>query len=120
VVPILERVNTSENYIQALILVPTRELALQTSAIVKDLGKHMNIHSMVSTGGTLIKDDIYRLYRPVHVLVGTPGRILDLASKNVANLSRCEILVMDEADKLLSPEFQPVLERLIGFLSSER
>jgi ATP-dependent RNA helicase DDX6/DHH1 len=80
----------------------------------------MNIHSMVSTGGTLIKDDIYRLYKTVHVLVGTPGRILDLSSKNVANLSQCEVLVMDEADKLLSPEFQPVLERLIGFLPKER
>jgi len=60
---------------------------------------------MVSTGGTSIKDDIYRLYKTVHVLVGTPGRILDLAGKNVARLGQCEMLVMDEADKLLSPEF---------------
>jgi len=65
----------------------------------------MNIASMVSTGGTSIKDDIYRLYKTVHVLVGTPGRILDLAGKNVARLGQCEMLVMDEADKLLSPEF---------------
>ena len=65
----------------------------------------MNVASMVSTGGTSIKDDIYRLYKTVHVLVGTPGRILDLAGKNVARLGQCEILVMDEADKLLSPEF---------------
>jgi ATP-dependent RNA helicase DDX6/DHH1 len=80
----------------------------------------MNIHSMVSTGGTMIKDDIYRLYKTVHVLVGTPGRILDLAGKNVAKLQQCEVLVMDEADKLLSAEFQPVLERLIGFMPAER
>ena len=80
----------------------------------------MNVASMVSTGGTSIKDDIYRLYKTVHVLVGTPGRILDLAGKNVARLGQCEILVMDEADKLLSPEFQPVLERLVGFLPAER
>ena len=72
---------------------------------MKDIGKHMNIASMVSTGGTSIKDDIYRLYKTVHVLVGTPGRILDLAGKNVARLGQCEMLVMDEADKLLSPEF---------------
>lgn len=84
---------------------PTRELALQTSSIVKDLGKHMNVQSMVSTGGTPIKEDIYRLYKTVHVLVGTPGRILDLSNKNICKLQQCDILVMDEADKLLSPEF---------------
>ena len=60
---------------------------------------------MVSTGGTPIKEDIYRLYKTVHVLVGTPGRILDLSNKNICKLQQCDILVMDEADKLLSPEF---------------
>lgn len=50
-------------------LVPTRELALQTSAIVKELGKHMNVQCMVSTGGTTLKDDIMRLYNVVHILV---------------------------------------------------
>jgi len=55
-----------------------------------------------------------RLYSPVHILVGTPGRINDLAEKGIADLSRCSTIVMDEADKLLSPEFQPVLESLIN------
>ena len=59
-------------------LVPTRELALQTSAIVKEIGKHMKIEVMVTTGGTNLRDDIMRLYNPVHIIVGTPGRILDL------------------------------------------
>lgn len=86
VVPILERINTESGNIQALVLVPTRELALQTSSIVKDLGKHMHVQSMVSTGGTPIKEDIYRLYKTVHVLVGTPGRILDLSNKNICKL----------------------------------
>jgi ATP-dependent RNA helicase DDX6/DHH1 len=53
-----------------LVLVPTRELALQTSAVIKDLGKYLSVECMVSTGGTLIKEDIYRLHKPVHVLVG--------------------------------------------------
>lgn len=60
---------------------------------------------MVSTGGTSLKDDIMRLESPVHVLVGTPGRILDLSSKGIADISSCPTFVMDEADKLLSPEF---------------
>jgi ATP-dependent RNA helicase DDX6/DHH1 len=97
----------------ALILIPTRELALQTSAIVKEIGGEMGIQCMVTTGGTSLKDDIMRLYNPVHIIVATPGRILDLASKKVADLSKCKMIVMDEADKLLSAEFQPVLEDII-------
>ena len=55
-----------------------------------------------------------RLYSPVHIVVRTPGRIHDLAEKNIVDLSKCGTIVMDEADKLLSPEFQVVLESLIG------
>ncbi|KAJ8601428.1 hypothetical protein CTAYLR_005951 [Chrysophaeum taylorii] len=82
------------------------------SAVVRELGKHMRVECMVSTGGTSLKDDIMRLYKPVHVLVGTPGRVLDLADK-VASLAKVHTLIMDEADKLLSPEFQPLIERLV-------
>jgi ATP-dependent RNA helicase DDX6/DHH1 len=102
-----------------LILIPTRELALQTSAIVKELGKHMGVQCMVTTGGTSLKDDIMRLYNSIHIIVATPGRILDLASKKVANLDDCRTIVMDEADKLLSPEFQPVLEQIIGLCNKD-
>ena len=71
---------------------------------------------MVSTGGTSVKEDIYRLYQVVHVVVCTPGRILDLASKQVADLSKCEIVVMDEADKLLSVDFQPIIEKILDHI----
>jgi len=114
IIPCLEKTDTSKNEIQVLMLIPTRELALQTSAIVKEVGKHMGLECMVTTGGTSLKDDIMRLYNPVHIIVATPGRILDLASKDVAKLGNCKTIIMDEADKLLSPEFQPVLEQLIG------
>mmetsp|Transcript_20398 Transcript_20398/g.42538 ORF Transcript_20398/g.42538 Transcript_20398/m.42538 type:complete len:404 (+) Transcript_20398:26-1237(+) len=114
IIPCLEKTDTSKNEIQVLILIPTRELALQTSAIVKEVGKHMSLECMVTTGGTSLKDDIMRLYNPVHIIVATPGRILDLAGKDVAKLNNCKTIIMDEADKLLSPEFQPVLEQLIG------
>ena len=99
---------------------PTRELALQTAQVCKNLGKHMGVQVMVTTGGTTLKDDIMRLSETVHVLVGTPGRILDLAGKNVADLSECPVFVMDEADKLLSPEFAPVMEQLLAFLPKTR
>lgn len=120
IIPCLEKTDTTKNWIQVLMLVPTRELALQTSAEVRELGKHMNVECMVSTGGTSLKDDIMRLFSPVHILVGTPGRILDLANKGVADLSNCRTVIMDEADKLLSPDFQPLLERLLSFAAPNR
>jgi ATP-dependent RNA helicase DDX6/DHH1 len=119
-IPVLEKVDTSKNEIQALILVPTRELALQTSQVCKELGKHMGVEVMVSTGGTSLRDDIVRLGATVHIVVATPGRVLDLAQKGVCKLGSAQIVVMDEADKLLSPEFQPVIEQLIGFLPPSR
>jgi len=119
IIPCLEKTDVENKTIQVLILIPTRELALQTSAIVKEMGKHMGIQCMVTTGGTSLKDDIMRLYNTVHIIVATPGRILDLASKKVADLSNVKTIVMDEADKLLSPEFQPVLEQIIGFCDKD-
>jgi len=113
IIPCLEKTDTTQTHVQVLILIPTRELALQTSAIVKEIGKHMGIQCMVTTGGTSLKDDIMRMYNTVHMIVATPGRILDLASRKVADLSKCRTIIMDEADKLLSPEFQPVLEKII-------
>ncbi|KAL8833458.1 MAG: hypothetical protein Q9170_004267 [Blastenia crenularia] len=120
VIPTLERINPKSIKTQALILVPTRELALQTSQVCKTLGKHLNINVMVTTGGTGLKDDIIRLNDAVHVIVGTPGRILDLASKGVADLSECLTFVMDEADKLLSPEFTPLVKQLLNFPPKDR
>ncbi|EIN08382.1 DEAD-domain-containing protein [Punctularia strigosozonata HHB-11173 SS5] len=120
VIPALQQIDISRPKIQALLLVPTRELALQTAQVCKALGKHMGAQVMVTTGGTTLKDDIMRLHETVHVLVGTPGRILDLAGKNVADLSECPVFVMDEADKLLSPEFAPVMEQLLAFLPRDR
>ena len=115
VIPILEKCDIQVNTIQSVILVPTRELALQTSSVVKELGKYLNVECMVSTGGTPLREDIYRFYKTVHILVGTPGRILDLASKEVADLSKASIMVMDEADKLLSQDFQPIIEQLLEY-----
>lgn len=87
---------TSLFFFAVVILVPTRELALQTSQVCKELGKHLKIQVMVTTGGTSLKDDIMRLYQPVHLLVGTPGRILDLSKKGICVLKDCSMLIMDE------------------------
>lgn len=115
-IPILEKIDHSSKRIQALILVPTRELALQTAQVCKQLGKHLDTQVLVTTGGTSLKDDIIRLQQLVHVVIATPGRILDLVEKGIADLSDCHMMVMDEADKLLSIEFQPVIEEIISKL----
>ena len=86
------RIDTSRSDIQALILVPTRELALQTSQICIELGKHCNLQVMATTGGTDLRDDILRLDKPVHVIVATPGRILDLITKDIAKVQTCNMV----------------------------
>ncbi|KAI8142866.1 ATP-dependent RNA helicase DHH1 [Fennellomyces sp. T-0311] len=120
VIPTLEKINNKKSKIQALLLVPTRELALQTSQVCKTLGKHLGINVMVTTGGTTLKDDIMRLSEAVHIVVGTPGRILDLAGKGIADFSEAHTFVMDEADKLLSPEFTPLIDQLLSYFPKDR
>jgi len=84
--------------------------------MLKGLSKYLKIEVMVSTGGTYIREDIMRLESPVHIIVATPGRILDLAEKEVVDLSHVQVIVLDEVDKLLSTHFMPVTEGLFEFL----
>lgn len=70
VIPILEQIDFSQKCVQAIILVPTRELALQISSTIKEVGKYLNAQCIITTGGTSLKDDIYRLHNPVQILVG--------------------------------------------------
>lgn len=119
-IPLLERMDPNLDAIQGLIVVPTRELALQVSQICTDLAKHLQIKVMVTTGGTGLKDDIIRVYQKVHVIIATPGRIIDLMEKNVCKMDQCKLLVLDEADKLLSQDFNRMLDKLISFLPTKR
>lgn len=119
-IPLLEKVDTKISKIQGLVLVPTRELAMQTSFVIKELGKHKKIECMVSTGGNPVKEDIYRLYQTVHIIVATPGRILDLASKGIAGLECCKMLVLDEVDKLLSDDFKVIVAKIIELMPEDK
>ncbi|XP_078507382.1 putative ATP-dependent RNA helicase DDX6 [Lissotriton helveticus] len=121
-IPLLERLDVKKVHVQALVLVPTRELALQVSQICIQLSKHMvgEIKVMASTGGTNLRDDILRLDETVHVIVGTPGRLLDLIKKGVAKVNHTQMIIMDEADKLLSQDFVVILEEILTYLPSNR
>lgn len=119
-IPLLQRIDVEKDELQALVLVPTRELAMQTSNNIKTLGKHMEVKCMVSTGGTQIKEDFFRLQDNPSVVVGTPGRILDLAERKAAKLENCKILVLDECDKLLSSDFQDIVAQIIRKMNPQR
>uniref|UniRef100_A0A8C5AXJ9 RNA helicase n=1 Tax=Gadus morhua TaxID=8049 RepID=A0A8C5AXJ9_GADMO len=120
-IPLLERIDLKKDYIQAMVMVPTRELALQVSQICIQISKHMGgVKVMATTGGTNLRDDIMRLDETVHVVIATPGRILDLIKKGVAKVDRVQMMVMDEADKLLSQDFVVLIEDIISFLAKSR
>lgn len=122
-IPLLQQIDpTVEEHgtPQALILVPTRELALQTSNIAIQMGKHLKIKVMVTTGGTNLRDDIIRCQQTVHVLVASPGRLLDFAKRSIVKLNKCRIVVLDEADKLLSFDMHNMMEEIIRFIPDER
>lgn len=104
-IPLVEKIDVELNKIQALVLVPVRELAMQTSLVIKEIGKHKKVQCMVSTGGTRVNEDVIRMEQTLHVVVATPGRILDLASRGLAKLDQCKFCVLDEVDKLISGEF---------------
>ncbi|KAG7217636.1 hypothetical protein INR49_021324 [Caranx melampygus] len=106
---------------KTLVIVPTRELALQVSQICIQVSKHMGgVKVMATTGGTNLRDDIMRLDETVHVVIATPGRILDLIKKGVAKVNQVQMIVLDEADKLLSQDFVVMMEEILGFLPKQR
>ncbi|CAD27136.2 putative ATP-DEPENDENT RNA HELICASE (DEAD box family) [Encephalitozoon cuniculi GB-M1] len=120
IVPMLNMINSSELSIQGIILVPIRELALQISRNVKRMSEGTGVISAPVVGGTSMQDDIIRVSNGVHVMVGTPGRIVDLVEKRVGTLSKRVILVFDEADKLLDVTFGETVTKLLDLLPREK
>ena len=106
--------------IRALILTPTRELAAQVEESVREYGKYMRLSSMVMFGGVNINPQIDRLRRGVDILVATPGRLLDHAQQRTVDLSRVEILVLDEADRMLDMGFIRDIKRVLALLPKVR
>jgi ATP-dependent RNA helicase RhlE len=106
--------------IRALILTPTRELAAQVEESVREYGRYMHLSSMVMFGGVNINPQIDRLRRGVDILVATPGRLLDHAQQRTVDLSRVEILVLDEADRMLDMGFIRDIKRVLQLLPKVR
>lgn len=105
---------------RCLILSPTRELAAQIEESVKVYGKFLSLKSMVVFGGVSINPQINRLSRGIDILVATPGRLLDLANQKAVDLSGVEILVLDEADRMLDMGFIHDIKKLLALLPKAR
>jgi len=106
--------------IRALILTPTRELAAQVQESVRDYGKYLNLNSMVMFGGVSIGPQKQKLRTRVDILVSTPGRLLDHVQQGTVNLSRVEVLVLDEADRMLDMGFINDIRRILSLLPKQR
>ena len=106
--------------VRALILTPTRELAAQVHESVQGYGKHLPLRSTVVYGGVDMKPQKAALMAGVEILVATPGRLLDHVEQKTVNLSQVQILVLDEADRMLDMGFLPDLKRIIALIPAQR
>ena len=122
--PILQRLHEGaprpSHRIRALVLTPTRELAAQVGESVATYGKHMPFKSAVVFGGVKINPQIAQLRRGIDILVATPGRLLDLHSQGEVDFGELEILVLDEADRMLDMGFIHDIRRILKLLPSKR
>jgi ATP-dependent RNA helicase DeaD len=115
VLPILEKINTEDKAVQALIITPTRELAIQITAEIKKIAERLNEAGVLAIyGGQDVERQIKKLGRGIHIAVGTPGRILDHIRRETIDLSTVSTLVLDEADQMLQAGFQKDIEEIIA------
>ena len=126
--PILQKLlpyaNTSpspaRHHVRALIIAPTRELAIQVEEQIKEYGKHTNLRSTCVFGGVDIRQQLAIVRAGVEILVATPGRLLDHVEQKSVNLGQVEILVLDEADRMLDMGFIPDIKRIMSLLPKKR
>lgn len=114
-----QRANTP-GCVRALVLTPTRELAMQVAESVATYGKYLSLSSTVVFGGVKINPQMNRLHKGVDILVATPGRLLDLYQQNAMNFSKLEVLVLDEADRMLDMGFIHDIKKIIHVLPKKR
>jgi ATP-dependent RNA helicase DeaD len=118
--PLLEQIDVSNRSLQALVLTPTRELALQVYQSIKLFNNDRRLQTLTVYGGQSIDRQVSRLRRGVHLVVGTPGRVLDLLGRGDMNLKSLNWLVLDEADEMLNMGFIKDVETILGQAPAER
>ena len=113
VMPILERIDVNENIPQALILAPTRELSEQVAKEAEKLSLHSPCNTVSLVGGRPIRTQINQLKKGPQLIVGTPGRIIDLIRRRELHLKTIKVVVLDEADRMLDIGFRPDIEKIL-------
>ena len=117
--PIIQTMEKGQRSIQALVLAPTRELAMQVAKAASEYGKDLNVRVLPVYGGQPYNLQISRLRQGVDIVVGTPGRLLDLIQKKELNLGNVSTIVIDEADEMLSMGFIEDIEEILSGVPSE-
>ena len=118
--PILNNLQTGKHNVQALVLCPTRELALQVAGAIYDFGKVQEVRVLAVYGGQPYGPQLSRLNRGVDVVVGTPGRLIDLLERNALKISHVRTVVLDEADEMLSMGFVEDIETILAETPGDR
>src|SRR5438132_1251168 len=119
--PILQKISERPRPgLRVLVLAPTRELALQIQKNYGELNRVKTNRSVIAIGGANIRTQIADLRRGVTLVVATPGRLLDLTERGAIDLSMIEVLVLDEADRMLDMGFLPAIRRILSLLTAKR
>jgi ATP-dependent RNA helicase DeaD len=118
--PILQNLSVGRKHVQALVLSPTRELAIQVADALRDFGRHSKARVLPVYGGQSYSTQINHLKKGVEIVVGTPGRLIDLINRKVLDLSHVNTVVLDEADEMLSMGFIDDIETILNHTSPDR
>lgn len=118
-IPLLEKIDSKLRAVQSIILCPTRELALQVAGQIDLLGKYMGIKSIAIYGGASYGDQIRGIKHGAQVVVGTPGRVIDHLEKGTLKLDQVKIVVLDEADEMISMGFKEDIESILEKVEDE-
>lgn len=118
--PLVQRIQTERDEVQALILTPTRELSKQVFDVLKSLASIRGVDAADVIGGRTIENQIQKLKRNPHVIIGTPGRLLDHIRRRTLNLSAVKMVILDEADQMLAAGFREDIEALVDQTPKKR
>ncbi len=119
--PLLDKIDISQDHVQALILSPTRELAQQIAKGLQDFGKHKKgLKTLCVYGGAAVSDQIRSLKRPTHIVVATPGRLLDLIKRRALKIDNISKVILDEADEMLNMGFKEDINSILEHTPDEK
>ncbi len=119
-IPMVERVDQNDKKVQGLVLAPTRELAIQTAERISRFSKYTKLNVLPVYGGESINKQVHALDRGVHIVVGTPGRIIDHLKRGTLNLSSTKVIVLDEADRMLDMGFIDDINYILSKVPADR